>query len=97
VHHSFLRPLPSDDLLLVVTDRYSQYPEVKTVRSNKSSVVIPKLNMTFAVHGIPFDLTSDNGTPFNGNEFSRFLDGKLPCLLQNGHKVTWKLNALYNH
>ena len=66
-------PLPSDDLLLVVIDRYTPYPEVEVVRSTKSSVVIPKLDKIFAVRGIPFKLTSDNGPLFNGDEFARYL------------------------
>ena len=43
------------------------------MRSTKSSVVIPKLDKIFAFHGILFELTSDNGPPFNGDEFSRYL------------------------
>ena len=73
INIDFLGPLPSGELLLVVIDRYSRYPEVEIVRSTKSSVVIPKLDKIFAVHGIPFELTSDNGPPFNGDEFSRYL------------------------
>ena len=69
----FFGPLPSGDLLLFVIDRYSRYPEVEIVRSTKSSVVIPKLDKIFAVHGIPFALTSDNGPPFSGDEFARYL------------------------
>ena len=43
------------------------------MHSIKSSVIIPKLDKIFAVHGIPFELTSDNGPPFSGDEFARYL------------------------
>eukprot|EP00794_Sanderia_malayensis_P000683 gene683-biopygen1108 len=69
----FFGPLPSGELLLVVVDRYSRYPEVEIVKSTKASVVIPKLDKMFSVHGIPYELTSDNGPPFNGDEFRRYL------------------------
>lgn len=42
VQADFYGPLPSGEYLLVVTDRYSRYPEVEIVRSTKSSSVIPK-------------------------------------------------------
>ena len=70
------------------------------MRSTKSSVVIPKLDMIFAVHGIPFEFTSDNGPPFNGDELARYLKllgVKFTPSTQNGHRVTWKSNVSCNH
>eukprot|EP00794_Sanderia_malayensis_P012395 gene12395-biopygen9880 len=69
----FFGPIPSGESLLVVIDRYSRHPEVEIVKSTKASVVIPKLDKMFSVHGIPYDLTSDNSPPFNGDEFRRHL------------------------
>ena len=69
----FFGPLSSGDFLLVVIDRYSRYPEVELVQLTKRSVVIPKLDKIFAIHGILLDLVSDNGPPFNGDEFARYL------------------------
>ncbi len=63
----FYEPLPSNDYLLVVMDRYSRFPEVEIVPSTKASVVIPKLDKIFAVHDIPDILKSDNSPPFNGD------------------------------
>ena len=72
LHIDFCGPLPSNDYLLVVIDRYSRYPEVEVVRSTKASSVIPKLDKIFAVHGIPFVIKSDNGPPFSSDEFRRY-------------------------
>ena len=72
VHIDFKGPLPSGEYLLVVTDRYSRFPEVEIVKSTKASSVIPKLDKVFAVHGIPLTVKSDNGPPFNGDEYDRY-------------------------
>ena len=67
------RPLPTGEYLLVVIDRYSRFPEVEVVSSTKASVVIPKLYRIFAVHVTPAIVRSDNGPPFNGEDYSRYL------------------------
>ena len=61
------------EYLLVVIDRYSRFPEVEIVRSTKATVVIPKLDKIFSVHGIPELVKTDNGPPFSGEEFDRYL------------------------
>ena len=40
----FCGPLPSGDMLFVVIDEYSRYPEVEIVRSTSANTVIPKLD-----------------------------------------------------
>ena len=69
----FYGPLPSNEYLLVVIDRYSRFPDVEIMHSTKASAVIPKLDKIFAVHGIPKILKSDSGPPFNGEEYKRYL------------------------
>ena len=69
----FYGPLPTGEYLLVVIDRYSRFPEVEIISSTKAPVIIPRLDKIFAVHGIPAILRSDNGPPFNGEEYSRYL------------------------
>ena len=73
LHADFYGPLPSGDYLLVVIDRYSRFPEVEFVKSTKLSVLIPKFDRIFAVHGIPEVIKTDNGPPFNSDDFSRYL------------------------
>ncbi|XP_014666346.1 PREDICTED: uncharacterized protein K02A2.6-like [Priapulus caudatus] len=65
-------PLPSNDLLLVVTDDYSRFPEVEIVSSTSAAVVIPKLDAIFSRQGVPEVVRSDNGPPFQGSDFADF-------------------------
>ncbi|CAB4006550.1 PREDICTED: uncharacterized protein K02A2.6-like [Paramuricea clavata] len=41
-----------------------RFPEVEVVRSTKESVVIPKHDKIFVVHGIPRIIKTNNGSPF---------------------------------
>ena len=68
----FLGPIPTGEYLLVVMDDYSRFPEVEVVTSTSSSCVIPKLDCIFARQGVPLIVKSDNGPPFNGEEFKKF-------------------------
>ena len=58
--------------LLVVTDLHSKFPEIEIVNSTAAPAIIAKLDRIFATHGIPVKLKTDNGPPFNGNEFERY-------------------------
>ena len=86
LHIGFYGPLPSGEYLLLVIDRYSRFPEVEIVRSTKATVVIPKLDKIFSVHGIPELVKTDNGPPFSGEEFDRYVktlgikyEPSIPC------------------
>ena len=59
--------------LLVVIDTYTKFPEVEIVHSTSIQAIIPKLDRIFATQGILAKLTSDNGPPFNGAEFERYM------------------------
>ena len=70
----FKGPVPNtSEYLLVVTDVYSKYPEVEVVRSTEAKTVIPQLDKIFARHGIPAPIKTDNGPPFKGKEFERYM------------------------
>ena len=69
----FLGPFLSGECLLAVIDCYSRYPEVEIVSSTAAPVVLPKLDVIFARHGIPDKVTSDNGPPFQGKELERYM------------------------
>ena len=69
----FYGPIPQGGLyLLVVTDTYSKFPEVEMVTSTSGKACIPKLDRIFATHGIPRKIKTDNGPPFNGDDFKRY-------------------------
>ena len=65
-------PLRSGNHLLVVMDEFYRYPVVHKVTSTAARVVIPALRQTFAMFGVPLELKSDNGAPFQGHEFKAF-------------------------
>lgn len=57
---------------LITVDYYSNYFEVDHLHSKIGSSIISKLKAPLAIHGIPDTLVSDNGPPFNGQEFAEF-------------------------
>ncbi|XP_060591014.1 uncharacterized protein LOC132745999 [Ruditapes philippinarum] len=68
----FSGPYPSGQYILVVVDEHSRYPEVEIVHSTSAKVVIPRLQGIFARQGFPKVLKSDNGPPFQSQEFADF-------------------------
>ena len=60
------------ETLLLINDDHSRFPFVEPVSSMSASVVIPKLDKLFAMLGTPCVVKSDNGPPFNGEEFAKF-------------------------
>ena len=63
--------MDGENLLLLIDD-YSRFPFVEPVSSTSASAVIPKLDKLFATFGTPRVVKSDNGSPFNGDEFAKF-------------------------
>jgi hypothetical protein len=75
IHADFYGPLPTGQYIIVLIAKYSRYP-VSTDRNNYSTsakTLIPKLDAIFPGRGIPHTFKSDNGPPFNGNEFKTYL------------------------
>ena len=70
----FYGPIPRGQYLLVVIDTYSKFPEVGIVKPTSAKACIPKLDRIFATHGIPRKIRTDNGPPFNGDEFKRYME-----------------------
>ena len=61
-------------VMLVAIDVYSKWPEVHVVNSTSAKQTIEKLQSVFAVHGSPVILVSDNGSPFQSEEFKSFVE-----------------------
>ncbi|XP_056132034.1 uncharacterized protein K02A2.6-like [Lampris incognitus] len=68
----FCGPFPSGDYLLVVIDEYSRYPEVEVLQSMSARATIPKLDKIFSTLGIPLEVKTDNGPPFQSSEYTDF-------------------------
>ena len=73
VHVDHAGPFHGKQFLLLI-DAHSKWLEVHIVGSTSSSVTINKLCDIFAIHGIPEQLVSDNGSAFTSNEFSQFMN-----------------------
>ena len=65
-------PLPSGDYVLVVIDEYSRFAEIDFTKSTSANATIPKLDRMYSSYGIPYQLKSDNGAPFNLKAFSDY-------------------------
>lgn len=68
----FCGPFKTGEHILVVIDDYSRFPEIEIVHSTSAAVVIPRLDAIFARQGVPEILRSDNGAPFNGQQFTKW-------------------------
>ena len=53
-------------------DQYSRYPVIEFVTSTSAEAVIPQLTHVFTTYGIPEEVKTDNGPPFNGSKFSKY-------------------------
>ena len=59
--------------LHVVIAQYSKYPEVNIVSSTSFSKLEPCLDRIMATHGIPEQLTTDNGSPYFSDEMAQYV------------------------
>ena len=63
VSADFYEPLPTGEYLLVLMDDYSRFPIVEITTSISAKTIILKLDKIFSI-GIPDELKTDNGPPF---------------------------------
>jgi len=68
----FWGPIHTREYLLVTVCKQSRWAEVEFVTTTSAMAVIPKMDTTFASLGIPVSVSSDNGPPFNSQDFSDF-------------------------
>ena len=73
IYVDFLGPLPTKDLLLVIIDGRTRYPEVEIVRNTSAKSTIQCFESIFSRHGIPRAIVSDNGPPFQGDEIRQYM------------------------
>ena len=60
-------------MLLIIVDAYSKWIDVHVTNSSTALVTIQKLLITFATHGLPRTIVSDNGPCFTSSEFEQFV------------------------
>ena len=68
----FCGPLANGDLALVFHYQYSRYPVVKFVGSTGEKATIPVFRRVFDTYGVPEEVKSDNGPPFNSHRFEEY-------------------------
>jgi hypothetical protein len=64
--------LKNGKYLFVVVDEHSRYPIVKQVGSTSFKALKPILDDILTMFGVPKELKSDNGPPFNGSDFKSY-------------------------
>ena len=62
-------------LYILICDYFSKFPFLFQVKTTSSANLKDHLQELFSVEGIPDEIMSDNGAPFNGKEFSSYLTG----------------------
>ena len=72
----FCGPYPSGELILVVIDERTRYPEVEIVNNTSAESTIIAMEKMFATHGYPEKLKSDNGPPFKSQALREFFTEK---------------------
>ena len=60
-------------MFLLIIDAHSKWLEVHVTNSCTTQSTVDKLRMTFANHGLPEMVVSDNGPAFNSKEFEEFM------------------------
>lgn len=68
----FFGPVPTGEYLLVVQDTYSRFPVVEVLHSTAAEPVIAALDRIMSLYGIPEELGSDNGPPYNSERLQKF-------------------------
>ena len=59
-------------MFLLVIDAFSKWLDVYMVQSATSQATIDKLRVSFAIHGLPDVIVSDNGSCFTSGDFEAF-------------------------
>ena len=72
VHLDFAGPFQGS-MFLVGVDAYSKWPEVRVMSVTTASATLDVLREWFAVHGIPEQIVTDNGTQFTSEAFKIFV------------------------
>jgi len=68
-------PLPTGEKILVLKCLRSKWPEIRVFLRNQTTdaeKIVLAMEKMFIIHGIPDEILTDNGPPFNSKAFSSF-------------------------
>ena len=74
IHMDFASPIKGK-MYLIVVDAHSKWPEVAEMSSTSAANTIQHLWSLFARFGLPEQCVSDNGPPFNSQDFATIMKG----------------------
>ena len=74
LHLDFAGPCLGGTYFLVIVDAHSKWQDIHIMNSITASATIDALRITFANHGLPIMLVSDNGSAFTSAEFQKFVE-----------------------
>ena len=69
----FKGPLNDGTYILVIMDDYSRYPVVEFTDTLKATSVIPIFDKVLSDFGLPNEIRTDNGAPFNSQYFENYM------------------------
>ena len=72
----FCGPFPTGEYALVTIDEASRYPDVEIISSTSARDTMFALEKIFATHGLPEQIKSDNGPPFQSAALKAYCDEK---------------------
>nr|XP_039271194.1 uncharacterized protein K02A2.6-like [Styela clava] len=72
IHMDYAGPVDGK-MLLVIVDAFSKWPDVWIISSVSAHETIEKVRLSFATHGLPLVVVTDNAGCFAGDEFATFL------------------------
>lgn len=75
LHLDYAGPIEGGHWLLIIVDSYSKWIDVHVTSSTSATVTIDRLRQTFATHGLPLSVVTDNATALTSTEFGSFMKG----------------------
>ena len=72
IHIDYAGPI-KNQMLLIIVDAYTKWIDVHITNSTSTQVTVEKLRKSFADHGLPQTVVSDNGSCFTSEEFRTFI------------------------
>ena len=72
VHVDICGPYPTGESILGIIDANSRWPDLHVFKSTTSHVIVKSLDKTFATHGYPITLVTDNAPNLTSADVSDY-------------------------